>query len=62
MGMRRGYPNPLGTEMRFDFSSPLGMARVTGKYMEVGYGGKVKLAPTTPIAIPRWKRLNVSFF
>jgi len=33
--MGREYPNPLGTEMGFNFSSPLGMRRVTGKYMGV---------------------------
>ncbi|KEH22005.1 hypothetical protein MTR_7g029010 [Medicago truncatula] len=33
-----GYPNPSGTRMRFNFSSLLGMGRVTGKYMRIGYG------------------------
>jgi len=36
--MRRGYLNPSGTGMRFNFSSPLDMGRVTGKYMRIGYG------------------------
>jgi len=41
-----GYPNPLGMRMRFTFSSPLGMGRVTGKYMIIGYGdGKCKTRP-----------------
>jgi len=26
-----GYLNPLGTELAFDFSSPLDMSKVTGK-------------------------------
>jgi len=46
--MRRGYLNPLGTGMRFDFSSPLGMGMVTNKYMRVGYGdreGKIRPHP-----------------
>ena len=37
MEMGRRYPNMSGTGMRFDFSFPLGMGRVTGKYMGVGY-------------------------
>jgi len=41
-----GYPNPLGTGIRFNFSSPLGMGRVTGKYMRIGYGdGEGKTRP-----------------
>ena len=36
--MGRGYPNPSGMGMGFTFSSPLGMGRVTGKYMRIGYG------------------------
>ena len=44
--MGRGYPNPLGTGMGFNFSSPLGMGRVTGKYMRIGYGdGEGKTRP-----------------
>jgi len=34
------YPNSLGMEMSFDFSSPLGRSRVTGKYIGVGYGDR----------------------
>jgi len=30
------YPNPLGTGMEFNFSSPLDMGRVMDKYMRVG--------------------------
>ena len=37
-GMRWGYPNPSEMGMTFTFSSPLGMGRVTGKYMRIGYG------------------------
>jgi len=33
-----GYLNPSGVGMRFDFSSMLGIGRITSKYMEVGYG------------------------
>jgi hypothetical protein len=44
--MRRGYPNPSETGMRYDFSSPLDMGRVTGKYMRVRYGdGEGKTCP-----------------
>jgi len=46
MGMGRGYPNPSGMGMRFTFSSPLGMGRVMGKYMRIGYGdGECKTRP-----------------
>jgi len=38
MGTGREYLNPLETGMRFNFSSPLGMGRVMGKYMGVGDG------------------------
>ena len=34
--MGQVYPKPLRMGMRFNFSSPLGMGRVTGKYMGVG--------------------------
>jgi len=45
-GMGRGYPNPSGLGMRFTFSSPLGMSRVTSKYMRIGYGnGECKTHP-----------------
>ena len=45
-GMRRGYPNPSGTGMGFSLLSPLGMGRVTGKYMRIGYGdGECKTRP-----------------
>jgi len=48
-GMGGGYPNPSGTGMRFNFSSPLDMGRVTGKYLRIGYeDGKVKPVPTPP--------------
>jgi len=55
MGIRRGYPNPSGTGMRLYFSSPVGMGRVTGKYMRVRYGdeeGKTRPHPRS-IAMPR---------
>jgi len=35
--MRRGYPNPSGTGMRFNFSSPLDIYKVTDKYIKIGY-------------------------
>lgn len=46
-----GYPNLSGMGMRFILSSPLGMGRVTSKYMRESYmgTGKVKLVL---IAIP----------
>jgi len=47
--MRRGYPNPLGIGMRFNFSSSLGMGRVMSKYMRVRDGDdddKTRLHPT----------------
>ena len=47
-GMGLGYPNPSETGMRFDFLSLLGMGRIAGKYMVVGYGdgeGKTYLHP-----------------
>ena len=51
--MERGYLNPLETEMRFDFLSPLDMGRVAGKYMVVGYGnGEGKTCPPRPIVMP----------
>jgi len=32
--------------MRFNFSSPLGMGRVTGKYLRIGYwNGEGKIRP-----------------
>jgi len=34
-GMKWGYPNPSGTGMRFDFSSPLGIDKVMCKCMRV---------------------------
>jgi len=44
--MRRGYSNPSGTDMGFNFSSPLGMGRVTSKYMIIGYrDGEYKIHP-----------------
>jgi len=44
--MGQGYPNPSGTGMRFNFSSPLDMSRVTGKYMKIGYkDGEGKTRP-----------------
>jgi len=38
MRIRLGYPNPLETGMRFDFSSRLDLSKITGKYMRVEYG------------------------
>jgi len=44
--MGREYPSPLGMGMRFNFSSPLNLGRVTGKYMGVGDGdGEGKTRP-----------------
>jgi len=33
--MGKRYPNPLETGMRFNFSFPLNMGRITCKYMRV---------------------------
>jgi len=47
--IRRGYPNPLRTGMRFIFLSLLDMDRVIDKYMKVEDGdGLVKIVPTPP--------------
>jgi len=41
-----GCPNPSGTGMGFNFLSPLGMGRVTGKYMRIRDGdGEAKTHP-----------------
>jgi len=56
-GMGRGYPNPSETGMRFNFSSPLDMSRVTGKYMRFRYGGgqgKTRPHPA-PLSCQVWK-------
>jgi len=46
MGMGMGCPNPSGTGMGFNFLSPLGMGRVTGKYMRIRDGdGEAKTHP-----------------
>ena len=48
-GMGQEYPKPLRTGMRFNFSSQLGMSKVTGKYMGVGdedEEGKTRPHPT----------------
>jgi len=57
-GMRREYPNPLVTGMRFNFSSLLGMGRVTCKYMRVGDGDDKTHPHPTPIAMPRIKHMS----
>jgi len=47
--MGQEYPKPLRTGMRFNFSSQLGMSKVTGKYMGVGdedEEGKTRPHPT----------------
>jgi len=60
--MGRGYQNPSGTEMRFDFSSTLGMCRVTGKYIGIGYGdGEGKTRPH-PAPLPCLISIHVSNF
>jgi len=54
--------------MGFNFSSMLGMGRVTGKYVRIGYGdgeGKTRLPPPLPClaarVIPFAQVLEVSF-
>jgi len=56
-----GSPNPSGIGMRFNFSSPLDMGRVTGKYVRIGYGdGEGKTCPPPrPIAMPINKYKNM---
>jgi len=45
-GMGWGYLNPSRTGMWFNFSSSLGMGRVAGKYMRIGYeDGECKIHP-----------------
>jgi len=50
--MWRGYPNPSGTEMKFNFSSPLSMGKVTDKYIRIEYeDGEYKTRPhPTPMS------------
>jgi len=46
--------------MRFNFSSPLDMGRVTSKYIRTGYeNGECKTRPHRPIAMPSCN--NISF-
>jgi len=35
--MWQEYPNTSEMELRFDFSTPLGMSKVASKYLRVGY-------------------------
>jgi len=47
-----GIPEPVGDGMRFNFSSMLGMDRVTSKYMRIRYvDGKCKTRPH-PASLP----------
>jgi len=50
--MSRGYPNPSGIGMRFDFSSPMGIGRVTGNYMRIGYGDREGKTRPHPASLP----------
>jgi len=52
MGMGMGYLNPSGTGMRFNFSSPLGMGRVTGKYVRIEYGDREGKTRSHPAPLP----------
>jgi len=40
MGTGRRYPNLSEMGMRFDFSSPLEIGRVTGMYMRIWYANE----------------------
>jgi len=55
--MERGYPNPSRTGMRFDFSSPLGMGRVTYKYMGEEYGDMEDKIHPHPCPLPCIKNI-----
>jgi len=46
------YPKPSGTKIRFDFSFPLGMGKITGKYMRLGYGGREGKTCPHPAPLP----------
>jgi len=50
--MGRGYPNPSGTGMEFNFSSPLDMDKITGKYMRIRYGDVTCKTRPHPIVMP----------
>jgi len=52
-GMRRGYLNPSGTRMRFNFSSLL------GKYMRIEYGDEEGKTCLRPIAMPNGNDLSM---
>jgi len=46
------YPNPSETEMRFNFSFPLDMDRVTNKYMKIGYEDREYKTRPHPSPLP----------
>jgi len=53
-GMRisRKYLNPSGTRMKFNFSFPLDIARIAGKYITIEYGDRECKTCPRPIAMP----------
>jgi len=56
IGDKAGIPNPTG--MMFDFSSPLGMGRVTGKYMRVWYENGEDKTCLHPAPLPCLKTIG----
>ena len=52
-----GYPNPSGTGMGFNFSSPLDMGRVTDKYVRIGYGDRKCKTRPHPAPLPCLSKL-----
>jgi len=50
--MRRGYPNTSGMGMEFNFSFPLGMGRVTDKYMRNEYRDEKYKTRPHPASLP----------
>ena len=61
---RREYPNSLGVGKRFNFSSPLGMGRVMGRYMRVrdkDMEDKTRLHPAPLSCLPSNDSFGVIF-
>lgn len=62
MGMNRGYPNSSEMGMGFEYSSPLNMYRITGKYLLIGYGdgeGETHPPPRL-IVMPKYNKCSTT--